>query len=203
MRMPMGLGADVSPVVAGAAQIILPGSGEAVYAMTEGQQTQRVPMRVGVAQDVAQRSCVNAGGTWNSDLTCTLPVPPALPDWCGWVPFATSLFPNCKLPSTPADLAAYSAYTAYQSGMISGDPTQATQVMDEGNQQSQQLLQDPSGTGDPAENCKYNAAANNPALAQMIGPTLTCALTDPFHSGGMGIVLWLFIGFVAYAVIKK
>jgi hypothetical protein len=171
--------------------------------------TQLIPASPGVSPATAQAACTAAGGTWAggaltaSDGTaaggCSLDLGASFPSWCSWVPFASSLSSECQLPSTPAQLNAYGSYTAFQIGQQSG--LQAEQsVLDQNAAQSSALLQDPSGTGDPEANCEYNAAANNPALSQVVGPLLTCAITDPANSsysfliyGGLALLAVLFL----------
>jgi hypothetical protein len=81
-----------------------------------------------------------------------------------------------------------------QSGL---DAEQA--LLQQNQTQSTQLLADPTGTGDPEQNCEYNAAANYPTLSQAISPTLTCALTDPLNSS-YGLLVWAGIAVAALAL---
>jgi hypothetical protein len=150
------------------------------------------PMRVGSTPAIAQQSCVNANGTWDSiNNACALPGFPALPSYCGWFPFAASLFSECALP-TATDLTNVGAYTAYQAGMINNDPSVTASLMTDNATQSASLLATNT-------DCAYNAAQNSPGLSQIFGPTLTCALTDPTSATfwmlyavlGLGVYMFL------------
>jgi hypothetical protein len=150
--------------------------------------TVETPMRPGTTPAVAQASCVAANGTWDSvNNACALPTVPQLPSYCSWVPFATSLFSDCALP-TATDLTNISAYTAYESGMLNNDPTVAAAQMAAAATDSTNLL---------ATNttCAYNAAQNAPAPSQIFGPDLTCALTDP-----TSVTFWILYGFLGLGV---
>ena len=172
--------------------------------------TELVPPSAGVSDATAQSACVAANGTWvpptglSPSGNCSLDIGASLPSYCSWVPFATSLFSECTLPTTSAQLAAYGNYTAYMVGMQSGIPAEQAAIA-QNTTQSASLLSDPTGTGNAEANCEYNAAANNPAMAQMIGPTLTCALTDPLNSsysllvyGGLAL-----LGFLLFQGLKR
>jgi hypothetical protein len=100
---------------------------------------------------------------------------------------------ECALP-TAQDLTNMGAYTAYQAGMIQNDPSVTTSLIAQDAAQSADLI---SGNTD----CAYNAAQNSPALSQIFGPTLTCALTDP--TSPMFWMLYAAIGLVAWKVIAK
>lgn len=154
----------------------------------------------------AQAACEMAKGTWGApgglmvSGTCQIDTGPSLPPWCSLIPFASSLFSECALPLA-ADLVNYGSYTAFKVGEAQGLDAEQT-LMDQNLAQSNQLLTDPSGTGNTLENCAYNASAAHPVLAQMVSPEVACALTDPFNSSGLGFVVYGAIALVAFFAIK-
>ena len=151
------------------------------------------PMRAGTTPAIAEASCVAANGTWDSvNNACALPTTPQLPGYCSWFPFATSLFPECALP-TATDLTNISAYTAYESGMLNNDPSVTADQMSAAADQSTTLLATET-------TCAYNAAQNSPALSQIVGPDIACALTDP-----TSMTFWLLyavLGIGGYFLLK-
>jgi hypothetical protein len=152
-----------------------------------------VPMRAGTTPAVAQAACVAANGTWDStNNACALPTTPQLPDYCSWVPFATSLLSECALP-TATDLANEGAYSAYEIGMANNDPTQTASLMDDNTVQSNSLIANET-------TCAYSAAQNYPALSQAFGPDITCALTDPTSASFW--MMYAVLGFGAYVLLK-
>jgi len=106
-----------------------------------GRAAAVVPPRAGVSSAVAQQSCVNANGTWDAaNGGCLLPSVPDLPGgYCSWFPFATSVFSGCKA-DIATDLQNIGAYTAYQAGMIQGDPAVTAQLMAQNLADSQDLV---------------------------------------------------------------
>ena len=141
---------------------------------------------------------------------CALDIGPTLPSYCDYVPFATTLFSECALP-TAADLAKIGSYTVYQTAQLptaayttpEGGPTGqtgsgvdvATQMAAQNVENAQQVYDTqrgmtPSGKQDT---CSYDAAQNHPVLSQIFGTTATCALTDPFNPSS------LFPGWILYA----
>ena len=169
--------------------------------------TQFVPPRSGVDPAVAQHACGIAKGTWDpTNVGCNLDIGPSLPSWCS-VPFASSLFSDCALP-TAAELTQYGAYTAYETAQLdtaafttpAGGPTGTTgSGADVATQMMQQNL-DQSTALYNAQDCSYKAAANYPALSQIVGPSFACALTDPFNSYGW--LVYLVLGIGAYMLLK-
>ena len=158
--------------------------------------TQFVPPRAGVDPAIAQQACVIAKGVWDPNrVGCTLDLGPTLPSWCSWVPFADSISNECKLP-TASDLANYGSYTAYMTGQLTGPQSgldAESQMVQQNQEQSQQLYE--------SSDCAYQAAANHQTLAQLVGPGLTCMLTDPLNSYGW--LLYLGIGIAAYMLLSR
>ena len=157
--------------------------------------TQLVPARAGVDPAIAQQACVLARGIWDpTSVACSLNTGPSLPGWCSWVPFSDSISDECKLP-TASDLVNYGSYTAYMAGQLTGPQSgldAERQMMAQNQSQSDTLYN--------AQDCAYKFAANHQTIAQIIGPDLGCALTDPFNSYGWLIYLGLAVG--AYMLLK-
>lgn len=152
-----------------------------------------VPMRAGSTPAVAQAACVAANGTWDStNNACSLPNVPQLPSYCNWVPFATSLFSECALP-TAADLTNVGAYSAYEIGMANNDPTQTASLMADNATDSASLLANET-------TCAYSAAQNYPAISQILGPDIACALTDP--TSATFWIMYAVLGMGAYVLVK-
>lgn len=161
------------------------------------------PPSAGVGLDVAQQACETAKGTWDpSTPGCVLDLGPSLPGYCGWVPFATTLFSEC-VPPTAAELANYGSYTAYRTGQLAtaaftnpqGGPTGETGT---GLDVEKQMVDQNQGNANALaseQDCSYTAAQNHPALAQIFGPTVTCMLADPFNSTSV------FPGWILYGVL--
>lgn len=129
--------------------------------------------------DLQKQACVVAGGQWLDspvpNTGCQLNMGPTLPSYCNWVPFAGSLFSDCQLPTSGADLAQYGSYTQYKIGIQSGldaEQTAVDQYKTEADQTFHQQLND----------CDYLATANNPGLAQTFGPSVARMLTNPFST---------------------
>jgi hypothetical protein len=164
--------------------------------------TQFAPLATGANEGVAMSACTKVGGTWlpedldtqnpNPAAGCNINIGESLPDWCSYVPFATSMFDECKLLSTPADLAAYGNYTAYQAAVNQGDPNVADTLLQQDLQQSQNLLD--------TQDCTYNAAANNPVLSQIFGPNNICNFTNA--DGSMNLLFYGVLALVGLVTIK-
>ena len=180
-------------VIHGVGKIHGVGDSAGTSLIAAGAAAGETPMRAGTTPAVAQQSCVNANGTWDAiNNACQLPTYPTLPSYCSWVPFATTLLSECALPTTQ-DLTNMGAYTAYQSGMMQNDPSVTSSLMADNASSSQALENNTT--------CSYNAALNSPALSQIFGPDLTCALTDP--TSPTFWLLYAVIGFAAYTLLKK
>ena len=124
-----------------------------------------------------QQVCAIAGGTWLNTPTpnagCQLNTGASLPSYCDYIPFATSLFSACKLPTSPSDIADYSQYTVYKIGVQSG--TEAAQSAEDQAQSDASTSYQEGGLTD----CNYIAAANSPTLANTFGPDIARMLTNP------------------------
>lgn len=164
--------------------------------------TQFAALPTGGNISVAQSACSKVGGTWlgedpstqnpNPNPGCMINIGATLPNYCSWIPFATSMFNECTLPSTPADLNAYGNYTAYQSAVNQGNADVATQLLAQDTIQSTNLL--------GQQDCSYFAAANQPALSQIIGPNATCTIMNA--DGSLNWVLLLTLGIAGIAITK-
>ena len=141
------------------------------------------------------QACGIARGTWQSD-GCLLDIGESMPSYCDWVPFASALFANCKVPNV-SDLVNYGSYTAYMTGQV--DSLDAARAMMQQNVQQSQGLYD-------STDCAYKAASNFPVLSQIVGPALACGITDPFGSlreGGYAWAIYIAIGLGVYALAKR
>lgn len=166
-----------------------------------------IPPSLTVPITQVQAACSTAGGTWlPNNAGCQLDLGASYPSYCDWVPFATSMFSECKLPASPSDLTPYGAYTVYQIALQSGQNAGAA-----ASAQNLQNAQDTFQQNQPELNdCDYQAASSYPSLSQIFGPSLTRMLTNPANSGCTpaasslpGWVLWLGIGIAAVAVVPR
>lgn len=152
-----------------------------------------VPMSPGTTPAVAQASCVAANGTWDStNNACALPTYPTLPWYCNYGGTALGLS-DCQLP-TATDLQNMGAYTAYQIGMQNNDPSQTAALMADNLSSSEDSIANNT-------DCSYTAAQNYPLTSQVLGPDLTCALSNPFSTYGW--MIYAALGFIAYKMATK
>lgn len=179
-----------------------------MYGRTGLGATQFAPLPTGASESVAMAACSKVSGTWlpedpssqnpNPAPGCNINIGASLPSYCS-LPFATSIFSECTLPSTPADLNAYGNYTAYQSAVNQGDPNVASDLLAQDTAQSTDLLNQ--------QDCSYFAAANNPTLSSIIGPTSVCAITNAdgtFNMLGYGLLVALGLtGFYIFDTILR
>lgn len=147
--------------------------------------TQIIPPDLTKDIGLQTQACVLAGGTWMNtpvpNSGCQLNTGATLPSYCNWVPFATSLFADCALPTSPADLAAYGSYTDYKIGVQSGLDAEKAAVT-----QTQSDAVDIYNQNPDLTDCNYVAAAGSPGITQMFGPSVARMLTNPSGSNCTG-----------------
>jgi hypothetical protein len=163
------------------------------------------PPRPGATIQTAQQACQLAKGNWDpTNNGCVLNLGPELPGYCGWVPFATSLFSECALPDAAA-LSAYGNYSVYQTGQLPPtatvpDPMQAAADNAAANDASSAALI-------TSQDCSYLAGQTWPTLSQIVGPGLTAALTNPLGTGCQssfpGWILYVGLAAVVWMALKR
>jgi hypothetical protein len=163
--------------------------------------TQFAPLPNGASESVAMSACSKVGGTWlpedpdtqnpNPAAGCNINIGASYPSYCS-VPFATSLFDDCKLISNTAEGVAYGNYTAYQVAVNQGDPNAADALLQADADQTNDLLSQ--------QDCSYFAAANNPALSQIFGPNNVCNFTNA--DGSMNLLFYGVLALIGLVTIK-
>jgi hypothetical protein len=149
-----------------------------------GDNTTVIPPDMTKDISLQQEVCTVAGGTWMNtpvpNSGCQVATGPSLPTYCNYIPFATSLFSECTLPTDPSQVADYSQYTVYKIGVQSG--VDAATVAEA---QAQKDAADSFNQGG-LDDCNYLAASASPTLSNTFGPDLARMLTNPSASGCSG-----------------
>lgn len=160
---------------------------------------------------LAEQACTLAPGVWHPPAgmmsygMCEVDNGPTHPGYCNVVPFAASLFSECRL-NTAEDLIKARAYTNFKIGQRAG--LEREQELIHQDQTDVQEIISNAGSEGPG-GCNYQASADHPAMMQIFGPSVTRMLTNPFSSDCAnepgqvpGWLLYVGIGVGAFFLIK-